>query len=49
MVDVEVCTNTGCSYNPAVDELAVYPPGNPKIAKHLASEQGLLTVATSLL
>jgi hypothetical protein len=31
IIDVEVCTNTGCSYNPGSDELAVYPPGNPKL------------------
>jgi hypothetical protein len=31
IVDVEVCSDSGCSYNPSVDELAVYPPGNPKI------------------
>ncbi|MGA2527694.1 MAG: protease pro-enzyme activation domain-containing protein [Acidimicrobiales bacterium] len=32
IVDIEVCTSTGCSYNPGPDELAVYPPGNPKLA-----------------
>jgi len=31
IVDVEVCSATGCSYNPGVDEIAVYPPGDPKI------------------
>ena len=31
IVDVEVCSDTGCSYNPSVDQLAVYPPGNPDI------------------
>lgn len=31
IVDVEVCSATGCSYNPGVDDLVVYPPGNPQI------------------
>jgi hypothetical protein len=31
IVDVEVCSVTGCSFNPGLDELAVYPPGNPRI------------------
>jgi hypothetical protein len=31
IVDVEICSATGCSFNPGLDELAVYPPGNPKI------------------
>ena len=31
VVDVEVCSVTGCSYDPNGDQLFVYPPGNPKI------------------
>jgi hypothetical protein len=31
MVDVEVCSETGCSYDPGSDYLYVYPPGNPKL------------------
>ena len=31
VVDVEVCTVTGCSFSPDTDLLYVYPPGNPKI------------------
>jgi hypothetical protein len=30
-VDVEVCTVTGCSYNPPADIFLLYPPGNPKV------------------
>lgn len=29
--DVEVCSATGCSYNPPKDVLYLYPPGNPKV------------------
>jgi Pro-kumamolisin, activation domain/Fibronectin type III domain/IPT/TIG domain len=32
LVDVEVCTSTGCSYNPPDDLLYVYPPGNPELS-----------------
>ena len=32
VVDVEVCSNTGCSFNPPKDFLFVYPPGNPSIS-----------------
>ena len=31
LLDVEVCSVTGCSLNPKTDLLVVYPPGNPKI------------------
>jgi Fibronectin type III domain/IPT/TIG domain len=31
LVDVSVCSETSCSYNPPGDLLYVYPPGNPKI------------------
>ena len=31
LVDVEVCSETSCSYNPPDDMLYVYPPGNPEI------------------
>ncbi|MGD1011252.1 MAG: protease pro-enzyme activation domain-containing protein [Acidimicrobiales bacterium] len=31
LMDVEVCTVSGCSYNPPMDELYVYPPGNPTL------------------
>jgi hypothetical protein len=31
LVDVEVCSETSCSYNPPNDMLYIYPPGNPKI------------------
>lgn len=32
VVDVEVCSVTGCGINPPADFLYVYPPGNPQIA-----------------
>ena len=32
LADVEVCTETSCSYNPPTDYLYMYPPGNPKIS-----------------
>jgi hypothetical protein len=31
LVDVEVCTVSGCSSNPPADEFYLYPPGNPKV------------------
>ncbi len=31
LVDVEVCSNTGCSLSPPDDELFVYPPGAPVV------------------
>ena len=31
LVDVEVCTATGCSFNPPDDLLIVFPPGNPQV------------------
>jgi hypothetical protein len=31
VIDVEVCTVTGCSFDPNTDLLFVYPPGNPRI------------------
>jgi hypothetical protein len=31
LVDVEVCSVTGCSSNPPADYLALYPPGDPKV------------------
>jgi hypothetical protein len=31
IVDLEVCTVTGCSFSPDTDLLYVYPPGNPRI------------------
>jgi subtilase family serine protease len=31
LVDVELCTNTGCSFDPPADYLYVFPPGNPQI------------------
>jgi hypothetical protein len=31
LVDVEVCSVTGCSYNPPDDEFILYPPGNPVV------------------
>ncbi len=31
IVDVEVCTVTGCSLNPPADLFALYPPGNPVV------------------
>jgi hypothetical protein len=49
LTDVEVCSTTGCSYNPPHDFLYVYPPGNPKISSisaHHGPAQGgnLLTL-----
>jgi hypothetical protein len=32
VVDVEVCSTTGCNYSPPGDLLYIYPPGNPKIS-----------------
>ena len=32
LVDVEVCSETGCSFNPPDDMLYIYPPGNPSIS-----------------
>jgi Pro-kumamolisin, activation domain/Fibronectin type III domain/IPT/TIG domain len=32
VADVEVCTETGCSFNPPDDLLYIYPPGNPSIS-----------------
>jgi len=34
-VDVEVCTVTGCSYNPPADIFLLYPPGKPESDVHL--------------
>jgi hypothetical protein len=31
IMDVEVCTDSGCSYNPPMDYLYVYPPGNLRL------------------
>jgi hypothetical protein len=31
VVDVQVCTVTGCSLNPPADEFVLYPPGNPTV------------------
>jgi len=31
VMDVLVCTVTGCSYDPAIDVLYIYPPGNPTV------------------
>jgi hypothetical protein len=31
LADVEVCTVTGCSYNPPADFFLLYPPGNPVV------------------
>ncbi|MGA9775516.1 MAG: IPT/TIG domain-containing protein [Candidatus Dormiibacterota bacterium] len=31
IVDVQVCTVTGCSLNPPADFLVLYPPGNPVV------------------
>ena len=31
VVDVEVCTVTGCSLNPPADEFVLYPPGDPTV------------------
>jgi hypothetical protein len=31
LVDVEVCTVTGCSHNPPADLFYLYPPGDPKV------------------
>ncbi len=39
VMDVEVCSNTTCSYNPPDDLLYVYPPGNPEISS-LSSTSG---------
>jgi hypothetical protein len=30
-VDAEVCTVTGCSFNPSVDQILLYPLGNPVV------------------
>jgi hypothetical protein len=30
-VDVEVCSVTGCSFNPPADLFLLYPPGNPVV------------------
>ena len=40
VVDVEVCTVTGCSFEPGVDDLFVYPPGNPKVDSILPAVGG---------
>ncbi len=32
LVDVELCTVTGCSSNPPADELWLYPPGDPVVS-----------------
>jgi Pro-kumamolisin, activation domain/Fibronectin type III domain/IPT/TIG domain len=43
LTDVEVCSTTGCSYNPPHDYLYVYPPGNPVISSisvHRGPAQG---------
>jgi subtilase family serine protease len=31
LVDVELCSNTSCSFSPPSDELMVYPPGAPVV------------------
>ena len=31
LVDVSLCSTTGCGINPPADELLVYPPGNPVV------------------
>jgi hypothetical protein len=31
LVDVEVCSVTGCSFNPPADYFILYPPGAPKV------------------
>jgi hypothetical protein len=31
VVDVQVCTVTGCSLNPPADEFILYPPGDPTV------------------
>lgn len=31
LVDVFLCSTTGCAINPPADELLVYPPGNPVV------------------
>ena len=31
VVDVQVCTVTGCSLNPPADEFVLYPPGDPTV------------------
>lgn len=32
LVDVLVCSNSGCALNPPADYLYIYPPGNPSIS-----------------
>ena len=31
LVDVFLCSTTGCSPNPPADDLLVYPPGDPVV------------------
>jgi len=38
VVDVEVCSVTGCGFNPPSDFLFVYPPGNPVISSITAAQ-----------
>ncbi len=39
LVDVEVCSVSGCSLNPPLDYFYLYPPGNPRV-EHLRPRSG---------
>ena len=41
LVDVELCSNTGCSFSPPADELTVYPPGAPIVTSSRPRRRGL--------
>jgi hypothetical protein len=47
VVDVTVCSVTGCSFNPPQDFLLIYPPGNPSI-RSISLARGPAQGGTSL-